>query len=230
MNKEQQSTHLTQEMEELKEEIMNMMSLVSKQFDKSREAILQFDKDLAHEVIFNDKRVDAMELKIDRDCENILALFNPVAIDLRFVLASLKINTHLERIGDNAVGITKYILNVDTPVGKEALKKIRFHEMFDNAASMVDDAMEAFDQEDTRLARKIFKKDRILNDINTQAADITAGLIQKDKQKAAHYIYLLSIIHKLERVGDLSKNLAEELIFYLEAKVLKHKRNKKKNT
>src|SRR5665213_1177641 len=87
-----------------------MWNLVLLQLTKAKEAIFSFDKSLALEVIAKEKRVNALELKIDRDCENIFALYCPVAIDLRFLLAVLKINNNLERIGDIAEGIAKYII------------------------------------------------------------------------------------------------------------------------
>ena len=106
-------SHLDTEIHLLREQLIDMQRLVRSQLSKCRTALFSFDTDLAREVLFNEKRVNALELKIDRDCENILALFNPVAVDLRFVLAALKINTNLERIGDNAEGIARYVLDVE---------------------------------------------------------------------------------------------------------------------
>ena len=115
-------SHLDTEIHLLREQLIEMQRIVRSQLSKCRSALLSFDTDLAREVLYNEKRVNALELKIDRDCENILALFNPVAVDLRFVLAALKINTNLERIGDNAEGIARYVLDVDTPFDPEMLK------------------------------------------------------------------------------------------------------------
>jgi phosphate transport system protein len=163
-----------------------------------------------------------MELNIDRDIENALALYSPVAVDLRFVMAAFKISADLERIGDNAFGIAKYINNVDEQLAEEDLEKIRFAQMYDNALMMLESVFEAFEKEDTKLARQVFIKDKVLNEINMNAAKIAATLIKENPEKINNYLYLLSIIRKLERVGDLAKNIAEELIFYIEAKVLKH--------
>ena len=91
-------SHLNIELQDLRSNILEMFELVQTQLTKSKESFLQLDKDLAREVVVNEKRVNGFELKIDRDCENIIALFNPVAIDLRFVLACMKINSNLERI------------------------------------------------------------------------------------------------------------------------------------
>src|SRR6266487_6194075 len=106
-------TQLEIELQHLNKEVVNMWNLVQSQLVKSMSSLLNFDKDLAREVVLLEKRVNGSELKIDRDCENIFALFNPLAVDLRFVLAVLKINSNLERIGDIADGIARYV--VETP-------------------------------------------------------------------------------------------------------------------
>src|ERR671922_1870290 len=103
-------THLEEELSYAKEEINEMCQVVISQLYKTREALIKFDKDLAREVVATEKRINGLELKIDRDCENIIALYNPVAVDLRTVLAILKINSNLERCGDIAEGIAKYII------------------------------------------------------------------------------------------------------------------------
>ncbi|MDZ7715614.1 MAG: phosphate signaling complex protein PhoU [Balneolaceae bacterium] len=210
----------------LNDDLLELMYLVKTQLEKGREAFMNFDEELAHEITANEKRVDALELKIDRDCENILALFNPVAVDLRFVIASFKINSDLERLGDHANSIAKYILDFGGPIDEEVIKEFRIDEMYEVAIQMLSNIFSSFIAEDTELARKVFAKDRILNEINREASEAASRLIQKDKNNIKEYLYLFSIIRKLERVGDLTKNAAEEIIFYIEAKVLKHKKNK----
>ena len=112
-------THLDTELKKLKIDVLEMFGLVLSQLNKSKEALVQFDKDLAREVLVNEKRVNGFELKIDRDCENIIALLNPLAVDLRFVLACMKINSNLERVGDIAEGICQFVLNIKLEVEKE---------------------------------------------------------------------------------------------------------------
>ena len=221
--------YLDTEINLLNDDILELMYLVKTQLEKGREALMDFDEELAHEITANEKRVDALELKIDRDCENILALFNPVAVDLRFVIASFKINSDLERLGDHANSIAKYILDFGGPIDEELIKEMRIDEMYDIAIDMLSNVFSSFIAEDTQLARKVFAKDKTLNEINREASTITAQLLEKNPEKAQQFLYLFSIIRKLERVGDLTKNAAEELIFYIEAKVLKHKKKKSNN-
>ncbi len=216
-------SHLDSELKNLKSEMLEMFSLVKSQLEKSKNALILLDKDLAREVLVNEKRVNGFELKLDRDCENIIALFNPVAIDLRFVLACMKINSNLERIGDIAEGICQFVLNIKLEPEKSLLETTRMVEMYDTGIIILQDVMEAFDKEDTRLARSVFKKDEILDEINLNANQAVADFIRSNTDRINQSLYLLSTIRKLERVGDQCKNIAEEIIFYIEAKVLKHK-------
>lgn len=216
-------TQLETELKLLKNEVINMWSMVRSQLVKARTSMLNFDKDLAREVILKERRVNGSELKIDRDCENIFALLTPVAVDLRFVLAVLKINSNLERIGDIAEGIAKYVLSMDTQFKPELLEATYVMKMYDESIIILEDTLAAFENEDTILARKVFKKDEYLDDINIQANELIEAYLKTHPEDIDQALYILSIIRKLERVGDQSKNISEEIIFYLEAKVLKHK-------
>ncbi len=203
-----------------------MFQLVRKQMVKSKEAFLNHDSDLAEEVLHTENRVNGMDLKIDRDCERFIALHNPVASDLRFVLALRKINFDLERIGDHAYGISSYIVEVDTPVKQEVLEKLNFEEMYESALSMLDDIKDAYKESNAKKARKVFKKDKVLNKINLNSFGVISEEVRKDPELIEQYLLLFSVIKKIERVGDLITNIAEEIIFYIEAEVLKHSKKK----
>jgi len=199
-----------------------MWILVQSQLNKAKEAMVQFDKDLAREVLIKERRVNSFELKIDRDVENIFALYCPVAIDLRFLLAALKINTNLERIGDIASGIALYVVESSVNFDVKALESTSLLRMYDEAVNIFIDTRTAFEKEDTVLARSIFKRDDVLDAINENAPNTIGEIIKADMNSMPESLYMLSIIRKLERVGDQSKNIAEEIIFYVEAKILKH--------
>jgi phosphate transport system protein len=215
-------TPLENEISALKKELISMWILVQSQLNKAKEAMVQFDKDLAREVLVKEKRVNSFELAIDRECENILALYCPVAVDLRFVLAALKINTNLERIGDIAAGIALYVVESTVNFDVKVLESTSILRMYDEAVNILIDTRTAFAKEDTVLARSIFKRDDVLDAINVNAAIMIAEAIRADMNTIPEALYMLSIIRKLERVGDQSKNIAEEIIFYVEAKILKH--------
>jgi phosphate transport system protein len=215
-------TQLETELQQLKNEVKNMWGMVRGQLLKALSALMNFDRDLAREVVVMEKRVNATELKIDRDCENIFALYSPVAVDLRFLLAVLKINTNLERIGDIAEGIAKHVLSVNTAFKEELLEATKVIEMYRESIAMLEDTLTAFENEDTILARSVFEKDEFLDSINLQANELIEAYLKDHPGDMDQALYSLSIIRKLERVGDQSKNIAEEIIFYIEAKVLKH--------
>ncbi len=215
-------TQLENEIKDIKAEVLSMWYLVESQMKKARTAMLHFDRDLAREVVLKERRVNAFELKLDRDCENIFALYCPVAVDLRFLLAVLKINNNLERIGDIAEGIAKYIIESLSDFDHASFMETELIRMFDDSISILADTRLAFEKEDTILARSIFKRDEVLDRINANAISKVTECIKSDMNLINDALYVLSIIRKLERVGDQSKNIAEEIIFYIEAKVLKH--------
>jgi len=137
-------------------------------------------------------------------------------------LAVLKINSNIERIGDIAEGIAKYIIDTDKVFSEELSKQTRVLEMFQESIVMFEDTLKSFENDDTTIARKVFKKDDFLDQINVTSNETVEAYIKQNPEDINQALYALSIIRKLERIGDQSKNIAEEIIFYLEAKVLKH--------
>ena len=218
--------HLDNEITSLKNNLIEMFLLVQKQLRKSVHALHTLDKNLAREVLVNERRVNAEELKIDKDCENFVALFNPVAIDLRFVFAAFKINSHLESIGDSAKGISKFVLEMDTQFDDQLLKEIQIERMYELVNNMIEDNINSLRNDDTTQARLVFSTDVEVDAINRKATSVVANHLAKGNTNAVPLLNLISIIRRIERVGDLTSNIAEEIIFYLEAKVLNHEKEK----
>ena len=189
----------------LKKEIEEMWNLVYNQLDRAGEAVLTLDRELAQQVLVRERRVNALELKIDSDVEDIIALYNPVAIDLRFVLAMLKINTNLERLGDFAEGVARFAINCKEPaLDAELIKKLRLEEMIKQVLSMLE------------LAKKALQEE------SQEVTAILADYIVKHPESALTCLNLISVFRKLERSGDHITNIAEEIVFFIDAKVLKH--------
>lgn len=218
--------HLDKEIVSLKNNLIEMFLLVQKQLRKSIIALNSMDKDLSREVLVHERRVNAEELKIDKDCENFVALFNPVAIDLRFVFAAFKMNSHLESIGDSAKGISKFVLEMERKFDEQLLNELQLSRMYELVDSMIEDNVRALRTDDTSQARLVFSKDVEVDNINRQATAVIANHLAKNNTDIVPLLNLMSIIRRIERVGDLSSNIAEEIIFYLEAKVLKHEKEK----
>ena len=156
---------MEQEIAALKKSISEMWTLVQQQIYNAGEAMLSGDKELAYKVINRERRVNAFELKIDSDCEDIIALYAPVAIDLRFVLAMYKINTNLERLGDFAESIARFATNLpeNEPLDPDLIKDTRVEEMQQELLSMLALAKEAFEKESSEIASRIFFKDNLLD-------------------------------------------------------------------
>lgn len=219
--------HLETELQLLKKNLVDMWQLVNNQLDKSQQVLVEFNKNLIQNIKVNEKMVDTFELMIDKDCENILALYNPVAIDLRFVLSVLKINYNIERIGDYASGISKLVNDLENPITVELLQSTRITEMFNLCKELLKDSLNSFELENNWEIRNILCRDKEINKINKEATKIVSEYIIKNPVDVMSAMNVLSVIRKLERVGDHIQNIAEELIFYMEAKVLKHQKKKK---
>lgn len=210
----------------LKKEIDEMWTLVYNQLDRAGESVLTLDRELAQQVLVHERRVNAFELKIDSDVEDIIALYTPVAIDLRFVLAMLKINTNLERLGDFAEGIARFALEEkELTLDADFIKSLRLEEMIRQMLDMFELAKRALQEENQELATSVFAKDQVLDDINAGASRLLADYIVRHPDSALSCLNLASVFRKLERAGDHITNIAEEIVFYIDAKVLKHHKN-----
>ena len=199
----------------LKKEIDEMWTLVYNQLERAGDAVLTSDRELAQQVCVCERRVNAFELKIDSDVEDIIALYNPVAID--------KINNDLERLGDFAEGIARFALNNLEPMPDcELLERLRLKEVIAQVLSMLEVAKRALQEENQELAISVFAKDNLVDEINAQAPDILTEYIGRHPESVRYCLELLSVFRKLERSGDHITNIAEEIVFFIDAKVLKH--------
>jgi phosphate transport system regulatory protein PhoU len=215
--------HLEQELVTLRQDVIDMWKLVISQVSNSGEAILSFNKELAQKVSMREKKVDAYELKIDSECENIIALYQPVAVDLRFVLAVLKINSNLERIADFAYGISRVLITNPTVIlDAELIMDTNLRVMIEQVNKMLSQGLDAFENEKPDIATAIFSEDYQVDEINANAARHFAEYIQKNPDRALDCLNLFSVFRRLERIGDHCSNIAEEIFFYIDAKVLKH--------
>ena len=213
--------------ENLNQAAYEMLVLCYKQMSKSTEALVNNDIDLAEEVIHRENRVNAQDLKIERDCERYMALFNPVASDLRFAMSIMKMNYNLERIGDHAFDIANYIVDFEEGFNATLLEKIQFERMESTMKSMFEDVMEAYEELDAKRARKVFKKDKTLNKLNKKVSTVIEETLKENPDMIEASLLLFGVMKKIERVGDLLKNISESIIFFLEAEVLVHKKKVK---
>jgi phosphate transport system protein len=214
--------HLQAEMEALRNEMLDMYKLVLSQVERSRNALIDNDLSVVKEIASNEKLVNAKELQIDSRCETILALFTPVAVDLRFILSALKININLERIGDIADNIARMVSHTKPGFDRELLEKINAKEAFSVSIDMYKNLLQAFEKEDTLLARDILIKDEYIDNITDESVAIAEEYAKGKPDSLTQAIPVIGIMKMVERIGDHLKNIAEEIIFYAEARVLKH--------
>jgi phosphate transport system protein len=215
--------HTEKELQALKEEISQMWTLVMSQLEKSKQAFLEGDIELAREIASREKRVNAFELKIDCDCENYIALYNPVAIDLRLILSLIKIGNTLERIGDFCEGIARYVIEDDcNSIEKQIMEELQIEKMFTTLIGMLSDSFVALESENTKMSGRILSKDGEIDTIYINALDLLSGHMHKDPGFVRCGLKLYLLIRKLERIGDHCSNIVEDIVFYIDAKVLKH--------
>ncbi|MDR0574714.1 MAG: phosphate signaling complex protein PhoU [Tannerella sp.] len=214
---------IEKELLSLKDEVSQMWKLVISQVEKAKQAFLSNDLDLAREIISREKRVDAFELKIDSDSENYIALYNPVAIDLRLVLSLIKISNTLERIGDFAEGIARHVIENDgKEINSSFMGELQLEEMFDTLMFMLSESFSALETENTKISGRILAMDDKIDTIYHNAIDILAKHMQTNPDLIRRGLKLMLLIRKLERIGDRCSNIVEEIVFYVDAKVLKH--------
>lgn len=217
------------ELRTIRQEVLDMWSLVYDQMSNVCEAIPTVDKERAWDVLIREKRVNACELKLDCDIEDFLVLYNPVAVDMRFIVAMLKINTDLERIGDFAENIARFIIRQDGQrIDADLLERTRLKEMADAVLDMLATAKTALENEDLTLANSLFEKDNLVDEINAASTRTLAEYIGQHPEKAEFCLDFKGVFIRLERTGDHITNLAEETVFYIDAVVLKHSSDKNK--
>ena len=215
--------HTEKELHALKEEVSEMWKLVLSQLEKAKQSFLTGDVELAREIVSREKRVDAFELKIDSDCENYIALYSPVAVDLRLVLSLIKISITLERIGDFAEGIARHVIEEDcNRLDPGIIEELQIEKMFDTLISMLSDSFVALESENTRISGKILAKDNEIDEHYRSSINILSDYMQKNPTVIRCGLKIMLVIRKLERIGDHCSNIVEEIVFYVDAKVLKH--------
>ncbi|MBD3380898.1 MAG: phosphate signaling complex protein PhoU [candidate division Zixibacteria bacterium] len=214
------SVHLHREITSLKKSILSLSAMVEEKVWKSVRALTDRDENLAKSVIEADIEIDKMEVRIEEDCLKILALHQPVAIDLRFIVAVLKINNDLERIGDLAVNIAircvalANMSRVDPPPDFQIMAK--------KTKEMLKKSLDALVNMDTELAMKVREADDEVDEINRLMYEHIKGLISKDLSLLDAAIHLLIVSRNLERIADLATNIAEDVTYMTEGKIVRH--------
>ncbi len=215
------AAHLRREIENLKKEILRLGAMVERTVLQATQAIANRDADLARSIIQRDIAVDEMEVQVEEMCLKILALYQPVAIDLRFIIAALKINNDLERVGDLAVNVAEraaFLAN-QPPVGVS----FDFEEMATGAREMLKKSLDALVNLSASQASEVLASDDQIDAMNRQMYLIVEEAIHAHPEHTESLIHVLSASRHLERIADHATNIAEDVIYMVEGQIVRHK-------
>jgi phosphate transport system protein len=214
--------HLQREIEKLKRKILSLSAFVEEDVRNAVKSVEDRDAELARGIIRDDLKVDRTEVEVEEDCLKILALYQPVAIDLRFVIAVIKINSDLERIGDLAVNIAeRAIYLADQP---KADISFDFTDMSQKTQTMLRQSLDALVNLDAPLAHQVLMSDDAVDDIHRQMYGRIDESIHRDPDTAEALIDLLGVSHNLERIADHATNIAEDVIYMIDGEIVRHRK------
>jgi phosphate transport system protein len=216
------SLHLYRDLEELKKRLVHLGNLVEVSIDKAVDAFVRRDRANAELVVTGDRDVDTAEVRLEEDCLKVLALHQPVAKDLRFVITVLKINSDLERMGDAAESVASRALQLQE-LPQFALPE-ELTQMVAMARGMTRKSLECFVREDAQAAREVLSDDRAVDTLQRRMFDLLQAEMKRDPAHVDPAILVLSMSRQVERIADLATNIAENVIFQLEGEIVRHRR------
>ncbi len=212
--------HFIEELEQLKTKLLEMSSLVEAAIQRSISAVIHKDRGAAEEVFRNEARINEIEIEIDEFAINLLALQQPMAADLRLIVAALKINTDLERMGDLSVNIAQRARSLmEEPVIKPM---IDIPHIAGLVQSMVRKSLDAFVTRDADLARSVLASDDGVDSLRTACYHELVSFMEKDPQNIRQALDLLAVTRNLERIADHSTNIAEDVLFLVKGVDVRH--------
>jgi phosphate transport system protein len=213
--------HLDRDMVLLHREILSLCARVEEMIDKAGRALCEGRMDLAEQVSNEDDYVDAQEVRIEEECLKMLALHHPVAIDLRRIATVVKVNNDLERIADLAVNISERARGVN----EYALFKIPegVERMVSQSTAMVRDALDAFVNLSTGVARSVILMDDKIDQLNVELIEKLEDIMRSDRHSVTPALHCFSAIRHLERIADLATNIAEDVIYLADGEIVRHK-------
>ena len=212
--------HFVEELEQLKAKLLEMSSLVESAIYRSITAVVQKDEALAKDVLSNEARINQIEIEVDEFAVSLLALQQPMAADLRFLVVSLKINNDLERMGDLAVNIAHRAISLlNEPVVKPM---IDIPHIAGLVQSMVRKSLDAFVRKDADLARSVLASDDAVDDLRSASFHELVSFMEQDPRNIRQAVDLLSVVRNLERIADHATNIAEDVMFLAKGIDVRH--------
>jgi len=213
--------HLQREIEKLKKYLLSLCAIVEDQVQMAIRALLERDGEMAREVERRDDRVDQREIEVEEECLKVLALYQPVAIDLRLIIAALKINNDLERIGDLAVNIARKA----AAFAAESPFEIPFDigGMWEKTQAMLRDSLNALVNMDVKLAEAVCARDDEIDRMKHDIRAVVEEMVRRDPERVRPLLRLLAVSRNLERIADCATNIAEDVVYMVEGKIIRHR-------
>ncbi len=212
---------LQKDIEKIKKMVLSVGAMVEERLRMSIKAIETWDAGLAEDIIRRDYEIDELEIEVEEECLKILALHQPVAVDLRFLIATIKINSELERIGDEAVNIANRVRNISKR--RKLDLSFDFTIMAEKAATMLRLSLDALVNLDQDLAFKVLTLDDEVDLMHREIYDRIKEAMSQNPDYVGYLINLYTTSRHLERVGDHSTNIAEEVIYLIEGEIIRHR-------
>lgn len=217
------SVHLQREIEKLKKILLSLSALVDEQLELALAALQERDVVRARRVLERDAAVDQREVEVAEECLKTLALHQPVASDLRFLISVLKMNKELERIGDLAVNIARKAITFAGCADLEI--PFDLAGMWQKSHAMLRDSIEALIQRDAALAQRVCARDNEVNRMKHQIRCQAEELMRRQPERITAWLALLAVARNLERVADHAANIAEDVIYLVEGRIIRHENN-----
>jgi phosphate transport system protein len=216
------SKHLQRDLERLKSELLTMGGMVEEATDLAITAVIDRRKDLAEQVTAGDDKIDSKELAVEDECLKMLALHQPVASDLRFIISVLKVNNDLERMGDLAKNIAERAIALVQQPPIDGAQDFRL--MAERVRRMVHECIDALVHRDVDLARKVCLDDKEVDEENKRRFATLQDVMRRDPATVERAVHLLSVSRHLERIADHATNVAEDVVFLVDGEVIRHLR------
>jgi phosphate transport system protein len=221
------SRHLQRDMDRMHREILSLGAAVEDMIEKATAALCERSNSLAEEVVASDTSIDQQEVHIEEECLKLLALHQPVAVDLRRIAAVLKINNDLERIADLAVNVAERARSIngyqDFPIPDE------MRTMANMAVRMVRNALDAFVHLDAESARTVLRMDSDVDALNVEVIELLSRIMQSTPAQVPPAMHCFSASRHIERIGDHATNIAEDVVYLVEGEIVRHQRLEPRN-
>ncbi|SLM30758.1 conserved hypothetical protein [Desulfamplus magnetovallimortis] len=211
---------LKKELEKIKNNLLALGAMIEDRLQTMGYAIENMDSKIARQIIEGDHEIDEAEVAIEEECLKLIALFQPVAIDLRFLVSVIKINNDMERIGDLTANVAHRLLIASKE--KERNFIFDYSEMATRVKHMLKNSLDSFVNMDLELARTIKGMDDAVDKIKNHAYDMTKVFLKEHPDKAGYAINMFLISRHLERIADMATNIAEEIIYIIEGSIIRH--------